>query len=66
MANVEGISIIAARYGMKAGIDVSKSHLDVSISAGKVRSSCICAYANPRADTSEASEGCGIFVWVIR
>lgn len=40
MANVEGISIIAGgRYGMKvaAGIDVSKSHLDVSISAGKVK-----------------------------
>ena len=40
MANVEGTGIIARRRcGMKvaAGIDVSKSHLDVSVSAGKVK-----------------------------
>ncbi len=40
MANVEGRGIIACRRdGMKvaAGIDVSKGHLDVSISAGKVK-----------------------------
>ena len=40
MANVEGRGIIArGRNGMKvaAGIDVSKGHLEVSVSAGKVK-----------------------------
>ena len=40
MANVEGKGIIArGRNGMKvaAGTDVSKGHLDVSISTGKVK-----------------------------